>query len=88
MVTFLAAVAAKYEYKEPTSTLSDNKLGQLVGGDRVGKAQALHLLTRVYLPDANVTCAGGDAHDAVEQASMPRWSPSPSQLPRTHAQTT
>ena len=54
-VTFVAAVRSKYEHKEGSA-----EGGELVGGDKTGKKQALDVLERVFMPDSNVDGPGPD----------------------------
>jgi hypothetical protein len=55
MAPFAAEVARKYSYEEDQDA---DDAGGLVGAGKAGREQALHRLTHVFLPDANVTEAG------------------------------
>ena len=71
MVAFLAAAAAKYTYaREAARIHGDSRVGEvsgeLIGEERVGEAQALHSLKRIYLPGAGIDSAGHDRRAVKE----------------------
>ena len=57
--TFVAAVRAKYEHEKGSA---DG--GELVGGDKTGKKQALDVLARVFVPDSSVDSPGDEGEIA------------------------
>ena len=59
MPTFVAAVRGKYEHKA-----GSEDGGELVGGDKTGKKQALDVLERVFVPDLAIDSAGEDGEIA------------------------
>lgn len=59
-MSFVEAVRQKYRYVKEEAAES----GELVGGEKTGKKQALDLLERVFLPRAAVSEAGADGEVA------------------------
>jgi hypothetical protein len=55
-----AAVRGKYEHK-----VGSEDGGELVGGDKTGKKQALDVLARVFVPDLAIDSAGPDGEIAA-----------------------
>ena len=53
--TFVAAVRARYEHE-----VGSQEGGELVGGDKIGKQQALDVLRRVFVPGEGIDSAGPD----------------------------
>lgn len=57
--TFVEAVRAKYEHQK-----GSQEGGELVGGDKTGRKQALDVLTRVFVPDSGIEGPGPDGEIA------------------------
>ena len=60
MPSFVAAVREKYEHK-----VGSQEGGELVGGDKTGKKQALDVLARVFVPDSAIDGPGADGEVAA-----------------------
>ena len=81
MVGFVEAVRKKYEYKGTEA----EEGGDLVGGAKTGRKQALDILERVFMPAAGISDAGADGEIAaicgaikeldLEDNSLSDWSP-------------
>lgn len=59
MPSFPVVVREKYEHKE-----GSQEGGELVGGDKTGKKQALQVLQRVFVPDSGIDGPGDDGEIA------------------------
>ena len=59
--TFVSAVREKYEYTKE----SEGPGGDLVGGEKTGKQQALETLSRVFVGEMEVSDAGTDGEIAA-----------------------
>ncbi|KAL1528430.1 hypothetical protein AB1Y20_009778 [Prymnesium parvum] len=90
--TFMEALRAKYEY-----TKGAEGVGELVGGEKTGRQQALATLSRVYLGEHQISDPGAEGEigrvcSAIEELdleanSLTSWGPIVaiiSQLPRLH----
>lgn len=89
--TFVAAVREKYEYTK------EEPGGDLVGGEKTGRQQALETLTRVYVGELGISDPGADGEVAavcsaieeldLEANALASWEPVltiTSQLPKLH----
>ena len=80
-VTFVEAVRRKYEYKKG----EEDPGGDLVGGEKTGRQQAVETLTRVFLADSDIEDPGADGEIAavcgaiqeldLEANALSSWAP-------------